>query len=110
MMETKVGAIGCKALIGADLAFVDTLARLSVYTIPSSAPAYTLLLPHFLPPCSSLPQTLVMIVLDWTRPWSFVEELQSWLQWVEKWAKGDGTREVQIVREENCERREYYRQ
>jgi dynein light intermediate chain 1 len=51
-----------------------------------------------------------MIVLDWTRPWSFVEELQTWLRWVEKWAKGDGTRELQIVREDNCERREYYRQ
>ena len=63
-----MGAIGCKALIGGDdLAFVDALARLSVYTIPSSAPAYTSPLPHFLPPCSSLPQTLVMIVLDWTR-------------------------------------------
>ena len=107
-----MGAIGCKALIGGDdLAFVDALARLSVYTIPSSAPAYTSPLPHFLSPCSSLPQTLVMIVPDWTRPWSFVEELQTWLRWVDKWAKGDGTRELQIVlREENCERREYYRQ
>ena len=105
---TKVGAFGFKVLIGGDdLALVDTLARLSVYTIPSSAPAYTSLLPHYLPPRSSLPHTLVIIVLDWTRPWSFVEELQTWLQWVEKWAKGDGARELQIVREENCERCEY---
>ena len=51
-----------------------------------------------------------MIVLDWTRPWSFVEELQTWLQWVEKWAKGDGARELQIAREENCERCKYNRQ
>ncbi|KAL4076333.1 dynein light intermediate chain-domain-containing protein [Scleroderma citrinum] len=82
----------------------DTLARLSVYTVPSDAQAHTSLLPHFLPPKSTLPHTAVMIVLDWTRPWTFVEELEMWLMWVERWAKGDGSREVDIVREENHER------
>lgn len=82
----------------------DILARLSVYTVPSASTSYTALLPHFLPPRQSLPHTLVMIVLDWTRPWTFVEELQRWLQWVETWAKGDESRELQIVREENRER------
>jgi hypothetical protein len=82
----------------------DTLARLSVYTVPSAASSYTALLPHFLPPRTSLPHTLVMIVLDWTRPWTFVEELQMWLKWVEKWAKGDGSRELEIIREESRER------
>lgn len=84
---------------------LDTLARLSVYTVPSEARAYTALLPHFLPPRMALPHTLVMIVLDWTRPWTFMEELQTWLRWVEQWAKGDGAREVEIVGEENRERR-----
>ena len=84
---------------------VDTLARLSVYTVPSHASAYVSLLPHFLPPRTALPHTLVMIVLDWTRPWTFVEDLQTWLKWVEQWAKRDGSREVEIVREENHERR-----
>ncbi|KIJ69787.1 hypothetical protein HYDPIDRAFT_77857 [Hydnomerulius pinastri MD-312] len=82
----------------------DTLARLSVYTVPSEAKAYTALLPHFLPPRSALPHTLVMIVLDWTRPWTFMEEMQTWLRWVELWAKGDGSREVEIATEENRER------
>ncbi|KAH7923655.1 hypothetical protein BV22DRAFT_1196540 [Leucogyrophana mollusca] len=82
----------------------DTLARLSVYTVPSTATSYTALLPHFLPPRSSLPHTVVVIVLDWTRPWTFVEDLQTWLKWVEDWAKGDGSREVEIVKEENRER------
>ncbi|OCH86224.1 hypothetical protein OBBRIDRAFT_890634 [Obba rivulosa] len=82
----------------------DTLARLSVYTVPSSAPSYTALLPHFLPPRAALPHTLVMIVLDWTRPWTFVEELETWMQWIEKWAKGDGARDLEIAREENRER------
>lgn len=64
------------------------------------------LLPHFLQPRTVLPHSLVMIVLDWTRPWSFVEELQTWLLWVERWAKGDGSRELEVVREECRERRE----
>ncbi|KAI6024519.1 dynein light intermediate chain-domain-containing protein [Pisolithus marmoratus] len=72
-----------------------TLARLSVYIR---------VLPHFLPPRNVLPHTAVMIVLDWTRPWTFMEELEMWLKWVEQWAKGDGSREVEIVREENRER------
>lgn len=84
----------------------DILARLSVYTVPSSAPSYTALIPHFLPPRTSLPHTAVIIVLDWTRPWTFVEELEKWLEWIEKWTDGNGAREVEIVREENRERRE----
>ncbi|KAF7352424.1 Dynein 1 light intermediate chain [Mycena venus] len=82
----------------------DTLARLSVYTVPSSAPEYTSLLPHFVPPRTALPHTLVMIALDWTRPWTFVDELETWLRWVEKWARGDSARELEIVREESRER------
>ncbi|KAF9651747.1 hypothetical protein BDM02DRAFT_3110207 [Thelephora ganbajun] len=82
----------------------DILARLSVYTVPSSATTYTSLLPDFLPPRQSLPHTVVIIALDWTRPWTFVEELQTWLVWVEQWAKGDGSHELEIVREEQRER------
>ncbi|TFY50288.1 hypothetical protein EVG20_g11608 [Dentipellis fragilis] len=82
----------------------DTLARLSVYTVPSSAPSYTSLLPHFVPPRQSLPHTLIVIVLDWTRPWTFVEELHTWLSWIEGWVKGDDARELVITREENRER------
>ncbi|KIP12896.1 hypothetical protein PHLGIDRAFT_61144 [Phlebiopsis gigantea 11061_1 CR5-6] len=82
----------------------DTLARLSVYTIPSSAPSYTALLPHFLPPRTSLSHTVVIIVLDWTKPWTFIDQMHIWLAWIEKWVEGDGSRELQIVREENRER------
>ena len=46
-----------------------------------------------------------MIVLDWTRPWTFVEELFTWLTWIEQWATADSSREAVIVREENRERR-----
>lgn len=82
----------------------DTLARLSVYTVPSSAQSYSALLPHFLPPRTSLPHTVVLIVLDWTKPWTFVEEMQTWLSWIEDWVKSDTSREGQIVREETRER------
>ena len=83
----------------------DTLARLSVYTVPSSAASYTSLLPHFLPPRSSLPHTVIVIVLDWTRPWTFMDELHTWLTWVEQWVQSDDSRELVITREENHERR-----
>ncbi|KAI0340892.1 hypothetical protein BDW22DRAFT_1359733 [Trametopsis cervina] len=87
-----------------DEADEDTLARLSVYTVPSSAPSYSALLPHFLPPRASLPHTVVIIVLDWTKPWTFIDELQTWLRWTEIWSKGDGARDLEILREENRER------
>lgn len=45
-----------------------------------------------------------MITLDWTRPWSFIQELEIWLEWVEKWVKGDGSRELDIAKEEYRER------
>ncbi len=82
----------------------DTLARLSIYTVPSSAPSYTALAPHFLPPRTSLPHTVVIIVLDWTKPWTFIDELYSWLRWIETWTKGDSSRELEIIKEENRER------
>ncbi|KAH8830275.1 dynein light intermediate chain-domain-containing protein [Flagelloscypha sp. PMI_526] len=82
----------------------DTLARLSVYSIPNESPAYTSLIPDFLNPRTCLPNTLVTIVLDWTRPWTFVEQLEIWLKWIETWSKGDGSRETDIAREESRER------
>ena len=83
---------------------LDTLARLSVYTVPSSNSHHLSLLPHFVPPRASLPHSVVMILLDWTRPWTFVEHLENWLKWVELWVKGDASRELEVAREENRER------
>lgn len=82
----------------------DILARLSVYTVPSSSPSYTALLSHFLRPQSALPHTAVIIVLDWTRPWTFLEDLHTWLSWIERWVQGDGARELEVIREEHRER------
>jgi dynein light intermediate chain 1 len=104
MMQTKV-RIACdfecqhiRALSS------DTLARLSVYEVPSSASSYTALLPHSVPPKTALPHTVAIIVLDWTRPWTFLDELETWLLWIDKWTTGDTSREAEIVREETRER------
>ncbi|KAJ3796735.1 dynein light intermediate chain-domain-containing protein [Lentinula aff. detonsa] len=108
----------------------DTLARLSIYTVPSSHPSFTPLIPSFLSPKSSLGHTTVIVVLDWTKPWSFVEEMEEWLAWVERWAGGElsnpvtlkdikvkdardpqkGGRELEKIREENRERWQSYLQ
>ncbi|KAJ3860429.1 dynein light intermediate chain-domain-containing protein [Lentinula novae-zelandiae] len=60
----------------------DTLARLSVYTVPSSHPSFTSLIPSFLPPKSSVGHTTVVVALDWTKPWTF-------FAWIEQWAGGE---------------------
>lgn len=86
---------------------IDTLARLSVYTVQSSNPAHLGLVPQVLPVKASLHNTLVMILLDWTKPWTFVEQLENWLIWVDKWTKGDGSREMEVTRDEGRERCEY---
>ncbi|KAL5527720.1 hypothetical protein ACEPAG_6521 [Sanghuangporus baumii] len=91
-----------------DEADEDTLARLSVYTVPSSASPHLALLPHFVPPRAALPHSAVMIVLDWTKPWTFVSQLQLWLAWTEAWVKGDGSRDLEVLREENRERLQSY--
>ena len=83
---------------------LDSLARLSVYTVPSSSPSHLKLLPYFLPSQSALQQTLVMIILDWTKPWTFVDQLQFWLEWVESWSEGDKSRDMEMIREENKEK------
>lgn len=83
---------------------IDTLARLSVYTVQSSNPAHLGLVPRVLPAKTSLHNTLVMVLLDWTKPWTFVEQLETWLMWLDKWTKGDGSREMEVTRDEGRER------
>src|SRR5258707_1068727 len=77
----------------------DILARLSIYNVPSSAPAHLSLLPRFLSPRISLSNTLILIVIDWTRPWTFVQQLEVWFHWIEKWLDGDTSREMQVAKE-----------
>jgi dynein light intermediate chain 1 len=46
-----------------------------------------------------------MIVLDWTKPWTFVEQLELWMKWIDDWSKTDNSRELEVAREEGRERR-----
>ncbi|GAA5882815.1 hypothetical protein JCM16303_002472 [Sporobolomyces ruberrimus] len=60
----------------------DTLARLSIYQLPSPSPPYPALLPLALSK-KTLLDSLVVIVLDWERPWSFLRELRDWIAMLE---------------------------
>ncbi|OCF34912.1 hypothetical protein I316_03459 [Kwoniella heveanensis BCC8398] len=77
----------------------DSVPPLSVFYPPSSHPSLLKLLPKALPP-KSLSDTAVVIVLDWTKPSSMVQELVNWLSWVEEWASSAGERgEAEEMRE-----------
>ncbi|GAA6040958.1 hypothetical protein JCM8097_000511 [Rhodosporidiobolus ruineniae] len=56
----------------------ETLARLSLFRLPSPAPPFPSLLSLALTP-QTLLDSLVVLVLDWERPWRFVEELEGWV-------------------------------
>lgn len=60
----------------------DTLARLGIYQLAGSEDAYRPLL-KFALNYKTLPDSLVVVVLDWTRPWTFIETLQRWIKFVE---------------------------
>ncbi|CAG8547278.1 13685_t:CDS:2 [Acaulospora colombiana] len=61
----------------------DTLARLGLYQLAGSQDAYQSLL-RFSLNSTTLPDSLVVIVLDWARPWNFIETLQRWVKFVER--------------------------
>lgn len=57
----------------------DILARMSVYTLSEPAPSYRLLLKPLLTP-RMIPNTLIVILLDWNQPWNWVRQLRSWIR------------------------------
>lgn len=58
------------------------IARLGVYQLGLSASEYLPLL-KFALSTDTLADSCVIILLDWTRPWSFLESLQRWIHVVE---------------------------
>ncbi|CAB4486647.1 dynein light intermediate chain [Rhizophagus irregularis] len=60
----------------------DTLTRLGIYQLAGSHESYQSLL-RFALNSSTLPDSLVVIVLDWARPWTFIETLQRWIKFLE---------------------------
>jgi dynein light intermediate chain 1 len=56
----------------------DTLARISLYTLTSPSPAFASLLQPLLTP-QSIPNTLIVILLDWSQPWKWMRQLRDWI-------------------------------
>lgn len=72
--------------------FAEMVARLGVYQLASTSPPYPSLLPLALSK-STLLDSLVVIVLDWERPWLFMRDLRAWIAVLEGVLKGRGAAE-----------------
>ncbi|KAJ5146063.1 Dynein family light intermediate chain [Penicillium bovifimosum] len=55
----------------------DTLARVSAYLLSEPSPSFAPLLKPLLTP-KSVPETLVVILMDWSDPWTWVRRLREW--------------------------------
>ncbi|KAK4647070.1 uncharacterized protein QC761_122250 [Podospora bellae-mahoneyi] len=56
----------------------DTLARISLYTLTNPSPSFASLLKPLLTP-QTIPNTLVVILLDWSQPWKWMRQLREWI-------------------------------
>lgn len=57
---------------------LDILARLSLYLLADPSPSFTPLLRPLLTP-ESIPNTLIVILLDWSQPWFWLRQLRDWI-------------------------------
>lgn len=57
----------------------DKLARLSLYLLTTPTPAFTPLLKPYLTP-RTLPNMLIVILLDWSQPWLWLRQLCEWIR------------------------------
>ena len=56
----------------------DILARISMYTLTSASPAFSTLIQPLLTP-QSIPNTLIVVLLDWSQPWKWMRQLRQWI-------------------------------
>ncbi|KAF3768880.1 hypothetical protein M406DRAFT_249207 [Cryphonectria parasitica EP155] len=56
----------------------DILARISTYLLASPSPSFAPLIKPLLTP-QSIPNTLLVVLLDWSEPWSWVRQLREWM-------------------------------
>ncbi|KUI73412.1 Cytoplasmic dynein 1 light intermediate chain 2 [Cytospora mali] len=56
----------------------DILARISMYLLTSPSPSFASLIKPILTP-QSIPNTLLVVLLDWSEPWSWVRQLREWM-------------------------------
>ena len=60
------------------LIFLDILARLSIYFLSDTSPSFApLLKPLFSP--QWIPETLLILLLDWSEPWHWVRQIRDWV-------------------------------
>ncbi|KAI4167123.1 MAG: hypothetical protein LQ348_007722, partial [Seirophora lacunosa] len=59
----------------------DILARLSIYLLSESSPTFTALVKPLLT-AKTIPETLVVILLDWADPWSWARQLRDWVRFL----------------------------
>ncbi|KAI9871671.1 MAG: hypothetical protein M1830_002635 [Pleopsidium flavum] len=57
----------------------DILARLSLYFLSEPSASFAALLKPLLTP-KSLPECLIVILLDWTQPWAWLRQLRAWIR------------------------------
>ncbi|KAJ9220250.1 hypothetical protein DTO027B5_1236 [Paecilomyces variotii] len=57
----------------------DILARLSAYLLSEPSPSFAPLIKPLLTP-QSVPETLIVILLDWSNPWTWVRQLREWVR------------------------------
>ncbi|KAK7551484.1 dynein light intermediate chain-domain-containing protein [Phyllosticta citricarpa] len=57
----------------------DILARMSLYLLTDPSPSFTPLLKPLLTP-RTLPNMLIVILLDWSQPWQWVRQLREWIR------------------------------
>ncbi|PVH76292.1 DLIC-domain-containing protein [Cadophora sp. DSE1049] len=57
----------------------DILARLSIYLLSDPSPSFTPLLQPLLTP-QSIPNTLIVVLLDWSQPWFWLRQLRDWIR------------------------------
>lgn len=56
----------------------DILARISLYLLSKPSPAFSSLLQPLLTP-ETIPNTLIVILLDWAQPWRWLRQLREWI-------------------------------
>lgn len=56
----------------------DNLARVSLYLLSTPSPAFASLLKPLLTK-QSIPNTLIVVLLDWSQPWTWMRQLRDWI-------------------------------
>ena len=59
----------------------DLLARLSIYFLTEPTPAFAPLVMPLLSP-RTIPETLAVILLDWSEPWRWIRQLRDWIRFL----------------------------